>query len=118
MKLKTPVPSDDLFHALGERIRLRLVLLLREGEICVCHLVATLEESQPLVSKHLAILRRAGLVDSRKQGSWRHYSLAAPANATQAKLLALLDVVAAEDEQAERDRKKLAKVLAAARCCD
>ena len=118
MKLKSPVPHEELFRALSERIRLRLVLLLREGEVCVCHLVNTLEESQPLVSKHLAILRRAGMVSSRKDGYWRHYSLAEPGSPAHAKLLALLDNVAAEDPDAERDRKRLANVLEAARCCD
>jgi ArsR family transcriptional regulator len=118
VKLKSPVPHDELFRALGDRTRLRLMLLLREGEVCVCHLVNTLEESQPLVSKHLAILRRAGLVSSRKDGYWRHYSLAEPGSAAHAKLLALLDLVASEQPDAERDRKKLERVLAAAKCCD
>lgn len=118
MKLKSPVPHDELFCALGDRTRLRLVLLLREGEVCVCHLVNTLEESQPLVSKHLAILRKAGLVSARKDGYWRHYSLAGPGSPGHAKLLALLDVIAGEYPDAERDRKKLEKVLHAARCCD
>jgi len=118
VKLKTPVPHDEMFRALGERIRLRLMLLLREGEVCVCHLVNTLGESQPLVSKHLAILRKAGLVSSRKDGYWRHYSLAEPGSAGHAKLLALLDTIASEHPEAESDRKKLEKVLHAAKCCD
>lgn len=118
MKLKSPVPHDEFFRALGEPTRLRLVLLLRAGEVCVCHLVSTLEESQPLVSKHLAALRKAGLVNSRKDGYWRHYSLAGPAGPAHAKLLGLLDEIASEHPEAERDRKKLEKVLHAARCCD
>lgn len=118
VKLKPALPHDALFRALGDPLRLRLMLLLREGEVCVCHLVNTLGESQPLVSKHLATLRRAGLVTSRKDGYWRHYSLAEPTSPAHAKLLALLDTLAAEHADAERDRKKLEKVLAAARCCD
>ncbi len=118
VKLKPALPHDALFRALGDPLRLRLLLLLREGEVCVCHLVNTLGESQPLISKHLATLRRAGLVTSRKDGYWRHYSLAEPTSPAHAKLLALLDTLAAEHPDCERDRKKLEKVLAAARCCD
>ncbi|MBK7642748.1 MAG: helix-turn-helix transcriptional regulator [Planctomycetes bacterium] len=94
------------------------MLLLREGEVCVCHLVGALGESQPLVSKHLAILRRADLVSARKDGYWRHYSLAEPGSPAHAKLLALLDTIASEDQEAERDRKKLERVLNAAKCCE
>jgi ArsR family transcriptional regulator len=118
VKLKSPVPHDELFRALGEPTRLRLMLLLREGDVCVCHLVSTLEQSQPLISKHLAALRRAGLVSSRKDGLWRHYSLAEPGSAAHAKLLALLDEIAREHPEAESDRKRLERVLKAARCCD
>lgn len=118
VKTQSAVPHAELFRALGDPLRLRLMLLLREGEVCVCHLVETLGESQPLVSKHLATLRRVGLVTSRKDGYWRHYSLTAPGSPAHARLLALLDTLAAEHPDCERDRKRLEKVLHAARCCD
>ena len=118
MKLKAHPPHHELFRALAEPTRLRLLLLLCEGEICVCHLVGTLELSQPLISKHLSALRRAGLVLSRKEGLWRHYSLAAATRGSHARLLGCLDEIAREHPEAERDRKRLAKVLEAARCCE
>lgn len=118
MKLKTRPAHHQLFRALSDPTRLRLLLLLREGEICVCHLVSTLALSQPLISKHLAALRTAGLVDSRKDGLWRHYSLAAPSSASHTKLLACLDEVAREHPESEKDRLRLERVLNAARCCD
>jgi ArsR family transcriptional regulator len=118
VKLKAQAPHHELFRALSDPTRLRLLLLLREGEICVCHLVGALELSQPLISKHLSALRQAGLVRSRKDGLWRHYSLAEPARGSHTRLLACLDEIAHEHDEAERDRRRLERVLKAARCCD
>ena len=64
-----------LLAALADENRLRLLHLLRDGEMCVCHLQGTLEANQPKISRHLAYLRRAGLVEARRQGKWMHYSL-------------------------------------------
>jgi ArsR family transcriptional regulator len=65
-----------LFKALGDETRLRIVALLSHGELCVCHLEEALNLSQPNVSRHLAILRMAGVVDHRREGSWVYYRLA------------------------------------------
>lgn len=65
-----------MFRALSDRTRLRLLNLLRGGETCVCDLVDVLGVPQPKVSRHLAYLRRAGLVVARKEGLWMHYALA------------------------------------------
>jgi ArsR family transcriptional regulator, arsenate/arsenite/antimonite-responsive transcriptional repressor len=65
-----------LFRALGDETRLRIVALLSHGELCVCHLEKALDLSQPNVSRHLGILRAAGVVDGRRDGSWMYYSLA------------------------------------------
>ena len=64
-----------LFWALGDRTRLRLLNLIADGEVCVCYLVDVLGESQPKISRHLAYLRRAGVVQARREGKWMHYSL-------------------------------------------
>jgi ArsR family transcriptional regulator len=69
-------PLTRLFRALGDETRLRIVALLSHGELCVCHLERALELSQPNVSRHLGILRAAGVVDGRRDGSWMYYSLA------------------------------------------
>jgi ArsR family transcriptional regulator, arsenate/arsenite/antimonite-responsive transcriptional repressor len=65
-----------LFRALGDETRLRIVALLSHGELCVCHIETALELSQPNVSRQLGILRAAGIVDGRRNGSWMYYSLA------------------------------------------
>jgi ArsR family transcriptional regulator, arsenate/arsenite/antimonite-responsive transcriptional repressor len=65
-----------LFKALGDETRLRIVALLSHGELCVCHLEDALGLSQPHVSRHLAVLRMAGVVQHRRQGSWVYYRIA------------------------------------------
>ena len=69
-------PLTRLFRALGDETRLRMVALLSHGELCVCHLEKALDLSQPNVSRQLGILRAAGVVDARRDGSWMYYSLA------------------------------------------
>lgn len=66
----------QLFKNLSDETRLSLVLLLREkGELCVCELTSMLKESQPKVSRHLALLRDAGLLIDRRDGKWIYYRL-------------------------------------------
>lgn len=67
---------ERLFQALGDTTRLRILGLLLTGEVCVCHIHESLQVSQPKASRHLAYLRRAGLVDARKEGLWVYYRLA------------------------------------------
>ena len=76
VKTATKDKVDVMFRAFSDRTRLRLLNLLRGGEACVCDLVAVLGVPQPKVSRHLAYLRRAGLVTARKDGYWMHYALA------------------------------------------
>src|SRR6266436_5153825 len=71
--------SVSLLKAFADPVRLRLLCLLTRGEVCVCHLHAALELPQPTVSRHLAYLRKRGLVVGRKEGLWVHYRLAKPA---------------------------------------
>lgn len=67
---------EIVMKALADRTRLRIVGLLAAGEICVCHIHESLGVPQPTASRHLAYLRRAGLVEGRKEGLWVHYRLA------------------------------------------
>ena len=69
---------EGVLKALGDKTRLRILGLLTSGEVCVCHLHESLKLPQPTVSRHLAYLRRAGLVESRKNGLWVHYRLTDP----------------------------------------
>ena len=66
----------DVYAALADPTRLRILSLLSEDEICVCHIHASLDVPQPTASRHLAYLRKSGLVEARRAGSWMHYRLA------------------------------------------
>jgi len=70
----------DLFKALADETRLRIVVLLSEKELCVCQIEAALVLSQVKVSRHLTILKYSGLVKCRKEGTWVYYSLVEPRN--------------------------------------
>ena len=82
-----PFALDLLFRALADPTRLRLLNLAADREICVCYFVEILGISQPKISRHLAYLRRAGIVAARRQGRWMHYRLVAPRDATAAAIL-------------------------------
>lgn len=70
------VPAESFFAALAHDLRLRvLVLLQQEGELCVCELTHAVGAAQPVVSRHLAELRRLGLVSGRRQGQWIYYRI-------------------------------------------
>ena len=77
-----------LFAALADRTRLRLLNLMDGREVCVCYLVEILGQSQPKVSRHLAYLRRAGIVLPRREGKWMHYKIVVPKDAGAARILA------------------------------
>jgi ArsR family transcriptional regulator, arsenate/arsenite/antimonite-responsive transcriptional repressor len=117
------VPVELLFRALGDRTRLRILALLASGEICVCHIHGALGIPQPTASRHLAYLRRVGLVATRREGLWVHYRLKMPAGAAEATILrAALSAIDAAP--AERDRRRLSRltnvplpVLEQARTC-
>ncbi len=106
----------ELFAALSDPTRLRLLSLLRGGEICVCDLFGALSIPQPTASRHLAILRRAGLVRVRKQGLWCYYALAEPQSGLQARVLDAL--ASADSVESERDVVRLTKVRRARGCCE
>lgn len=78
---------DSLFRALADPTRLRLLNLIADREICVCYFVEILRTSQPKVSRHLAYLRRAGIVASRREGKWMHYRLVIPKDQAIASIL-------------------------------
>ena len=73
-KAKTTIDElEDAFKALADRTRLRILALLGNNEVCVCHIHDSLGLPQPTVSRHLAYLRRTGLVSARRDGVWMHY---------------------------------------------
>ena len=71
---------EALFKALADETRLRILGLLLSGEVCVCDIHESLKIPQPKASRHLAYLRRSGLVETRREGLWIHYRLARPAD--------------------------------------
>jgi ArsR family transcriptional regulator, arsenate/arsenite/antimonite-responsive transcriptional repressor len=74
-KVKDLEALTGVYAALADSTRLRILALLRDGEICVCHIHASLDVPQPTASRHLAYLRKSGLVDARREGIWMHYRL-------------------------------------------
>jgi ArsR family transcriptional regulator len=66
---------ENLFKALADKTRLRILALLGNNEVCVCHIHDSLGLPQPTVSRHLAYLRRSGLVAARRDGVWMHYQV-------------------------------------------
>lgn len=80
----------ELFRAFADPTRLRLLNLLAVRELCVCELMAVVGEVQPKVSRHLALLRRVGLVEGRREGQWVYYRLARPGTELHRRLLACL----------------------------
>lgn len=101
-----------LFNALADRTRLRLLNLLAGGELCVCYFVELLDEAQPKISRHLAYLRRAGIVSARRDGKWMHYRIVTPSDPAQARVLECALQAAAGDRQLQRDRERLERA-----CC-
>src|SRR5215469_5119120 len=90
--------SVELFKAVADPVRLRLLHLLAAGEVCVCHLHEALDLPQSTVSRHLAYLRRRGLVVGRKEGLWVHYRLAKPTGELHRKLADCVGVCFGEIE--------------------
>ena len=79
------IPSDDslynmsdIFKAISDPLRLKIIYLLKGGELCGCHIDSSLDKPQSTISHHLTILKKSKLVNWRKQGTWTHFSLANP----------------------------------------
>ena len=86
---RTAKPFDmvRLFAALADPTRLRLLNLMNGREVCVCYFVGILKQAQPKISRHLAYLRRAGIVGARREGKWMHYRIERPSDVRAASIL-------------------------------
>jgi ArsR family transcriptional regulator len=100
------------FQALGDSTRLRLLNLMGEQEICVCFLVEGLKTHQPKISRHLAYLRKAGIVAARREGKWMHYRIVELPEPHARRILQELRAWMARDQEMLRDRARLVNV-----CC-
>lgn len=115
MKRRAETPVDQVvpvFAALADRTRLRLLNLMKDREVCVCYFVEVLGQSQPKISRHLAYLRRSGLVLARREGKWMHYRID---RALDPAILCVVDQALESiqpDRQMQRDLEKLTRA-----CC-
>jgi len=96
----------NIFKALSEETRLRVLKLLGHGELCVCDIVAALDMIQPKVSFHLAVLKEAGLIKDRKQGKWVHYRIDDSDMLRRFLLLSTLERIDAEAVKEDEERLK------------
>ena len=113
--MRRAVKSFDLprlFAALADRTRLRLLNLMNGREVCVCYFVEILHQSQPKVSRHLAYLRRAGIVTARREGKWMHYSILRPKDGSASAILDATLASLVSDRQMQTDLAQLGKA-----CC-
>ena len=108
---KTDLPK--LFAALADPTRLRLLNLMHGREVCVCHFVEILKQSQPKISRHLAYLRRAGVVNARREGTWMHYSIEWPKDTAASTVLETALKSLQGDKQMLTEQAQLKKV-----CCE
>jgi ArsR family transcriptional regulator len=106
--------DDELlfFRALADYTRLRLLNLMGDDEVCVCFFVEVLRVNQPKISRHLAYLRRAGVVAARREGKWMHYRVVEPPDAHAARIFREVRAWLKEDAEMQRDRERMVKV-----CC-
>ena len=107
-----PFDTVRLFAALADPTRLRLLNMMNGREVCVCYFVEVLRQPQPKISRHLAYLRNAGLVLSRREGTWMHYRIATPGHAGASRLLKETLRWMQDDPDMIADRKRLSKA-----CC-
>ena len=113
--MERPAKTYDLnvlFAALSDRTRLRLLNLMDGREVCVCYFVAILGQSQPKISRHLAYLRRAGVVAARREGKWMHYGIIAPRHTGAARILRETLAALREEKSMQADLARLARA-----CC-
>jgi ArsR family transcriptional regulator len=102
----------QLFRALADPTRLRLLNLMAEQEVCVCYFTEVIGVPQPKISRHLAYLRAAGLVAARREGKWMHYRLVTPTDPYAAEILSKTIAALRQDTHSTRDLQKLEKA-----CC-
>ncbi len=106
--------DDELmfFRALADHTRLRLLNLMGTDEVCVCFFVEVLRTNQPKISRHLAYLRRAGVVAARREGKWMHYRIVEPPDPHAARIFKEVRDWLKDDAGMQRDRERFVKV-----CC-
>ena len=103
---------ESFFMALADKTRLRLLNLMRDEEVCVCFFTEVLSESQPKISRHLAYLRNAGIVQARREGKWMHYSITPAKDTNEQRVLDAIFEWFDSREEMRRDREMYSEA-----CC-
>jgi len=112
MATKQRFDVERFFLALADKTRLRLLNLMGDQELCVCYCVEILKQPQPKISRHLAYLRGAGIVEARREGKWMHYRIVTPPDAGVAQILRQTLEWLKADKAMQADSARLAKA-----CC-
>jgi ArsR family transcriptional regulator len=108
-----PVDLVRLFAALANPTRLRLLNLMKGREVCVCYFVEILKQGQPKISRHLAYLRRAGIVEARREGRWMHYRIERPVDTRASAVLEAALLSCKADAEMQSDLARLGRA-----CCE
>ena len=109
---KSPFDLQRFFQALGDQTRLRILNLMSDQELCVCYFVEVIGCPQPKVSRHLAYLRKAGIVSARRDGKWMHYRIAVPPHEGAAEILHQTLAMLKNEKIMQADRVRLTRA-----CC-
>ncbi len=112
MPRTSPFNLPRFFQALGDPTRLRLLSLMGEQEVCVCYFVEILAAPQPKISRHLAYLRRAGIVSARREGKWMHYRIIMPPHIGASQVLRRTLDSLKQEKNMQADRNRLSRA-----CC-
>jgi ArsR family transcriptional regulator, arsenate/arsenite/antimonite-responsive transcriptional repressor len=113
MARKADFDLVTLFAALADPTRLRLLNLMDGREVCVCYFVEILKQGQPKISRHLAYLRKAGIVEARRDGKWMHYRIERPDDARAVSILDATLQSLKGDKDMQADLARLGKA-----CCE
>ena len=112
MAVRKVFDIERFFQALGDNTRLRLLNLMDDQEICVCYFVEILGGPQPKISRHLAYLRSAGIVEARREGKWMHYRIVMPPHSGASQVLRQTLAWLKDAKTMQADKARLTKA-----CC-
>ena len=112
MANKSQFSLEHFFQALADETRLRILNLIGDQELCVCYFVEVIGCPQPKISRHLAYLRRAGIVSVRRDGKWMHYRIAMPPHEGAAEILRQTLATLTNEKRMQADRIRLQRA-----CC-
>jgi ArsR family transcriptional regulator len=117
MMRKAETQVNLMFRAFSDRTRLRILRLLLDGELCVGDIITVIQVPQPTASRHLAYLRKAGLVHTRKNGLWNHYRIAPAETRFQRDLIKCLQSCFQDVPELAADERRAAQLRKKGGCC-